>query len=187
MRDVIQRRFKNRGVLDLCRRVLEKRPGGGDVGLPIGALTSQFFANSYLDVVDRYLRERLRVRAYVRYMDDLLWWCDSLDEARAAWRRVSDFAALHRALVLKPPRICPSTQGVAFLGFRILPGVLRLSRRRRRRYAEARSRWETKFGAGDIDALTLQRGYDAARAITGHASATAWRRTQLHRVPWVDQ
>lgn len=42
------------------------------VGLPIGNLTSQFFANLYLDGVDHFIKEQLRVRAYLRYVDDLL-------------------------------------------------------------------------------------------------------------------
>ncbi len=41
-------------------------------GLPIGNLTSQFFANLYLDNVDHFIKEQLRVRAYLRYVDDLV-------------------------------------------------------------------------------------------------------------------
>ena len=47
------------------------------VGLPIGALTSQHLANCYLGAFDRFVKETLRVRGYVRYMDDLVLWGDS--------------------------------------------------------------------------------------------------------------
>jgi hypothetical protein len=60
---------------------------------------------------------------------------------------------------------------------------LLLSRRRKRRYAECRRKWERAFAAGEIDAATLQAGYSSALAITLHADADAWRREQLRRAP----
>jgi hypothetical protein len=63
----------------------------------------------------------------------------------------------------------------------ILKGLL--SRRRKRRYAECRGQWEAAYGAGHIDARTLQAGYAGALAITLHADAENWRREQLRRVP----
>ena len=68
-------------------------------------------------------------------------------------------------------------------GYRILPGRLLLSRRRKRRYAECRRGWESAYAAGLIDARTLQAGYASANAITVHADAAAWRREQLRRHP----
>ena len=185
-RDVLARRFKDAGVLALCARILARGPTPSAVGLPIGALTSQFFANSYLDAVDRFACEQLRVPGYVRYMDDLVWWCRSRAEARETFEQVRAFAADQRGLELKPPQIGRADAGVTFLGYRVLPGTLRLSLRRRRRYAAARQRWEARYAAGDIDALALQRGYASALAITAHADATAWRREQHRRVPPVD-
>jgi uncharacterized protein len=76
-----------------------------------------------------------------------------------------------------------SADGVSFCGYRVLPGALLLSRRRRRRYAECRRKWERAFQAGAIDAATLQAGYASALAITAHADAAGWRREQLRRAP----
>jgi hypothetical protein len=191
LRAVLARRFKDPGLLALCDAILASVPGGPGRGLPIGALTSQYFANSYLDALDRYLLEGLRVRGMVRYMvrymDDVVWWCDSREAARATLAAVQDFAARERAVAIKASaRIGRSAHGVTFLGFRILPGALRLSLRRRRRYAAARDRWERRYAAGTIDPRQLQAGYDAALAITAHASARAWRRVQLRRREPVD-
>ena len=123
----------------------------------------------------------------VRYMDDVVWWCDSRETARATLAAVRDFVARERAVTVKASaRIGRSAHGVTFLGFRVLPGSLRLSLRRRRRYAAARDRWERRHAAGEIDARQLQAGYDSALAITAHASARAWRRAQLRRREPVD-
>lgn len=61
--------------------------------------------------------------------------------------------------------------------------ALRLSARRRKRYRERRAVWEAAWREGHIDALTLQRGYDAVRAITFHADGRNWRRNELARHP----
>lgn len=187
LRGVVRRRFKHPGLLALCDRILDRTPDPPGRGLPIGALTSQHFANTYLDALDRFLLEALRVRALVRYMDDIVWWCDSREAARDTLTAARTFLERERRLALKPhARIGRSSQGLLFVGFRILPGALRLSLRRRRRYVAARGRWEAAFAAGRIDGRGLQAGCAAALAITAHADATAWRRAELLRRPPLD-
>lgn len=187
LRRVLARRFKHPGLLALCGRILARTPDGSGLGLPIGALTSQHFANTYLDAVDRHLLETLRVRAMVRYMDDLVWWCDDRRAARATLDAVRVFARESRGLTLKPDaRIGRSDAGVSLLGFRVLPGALRLSLRRRRRYTAARARWERAYDTGRVAAGALQAGYASALAVTAHADAAGWRRTELGRRPPLD-
>lgn len=181
---VLHRRFANRGVLRLLAATLERSPmGETGRGLPIGSLTSQYFANTYLDGLDRYLLEHLRVQGYTRYMDDWVWWCPCRDEARRTRDAVIAWAQSERGLEVKSPvQIGRSEQGVSFLGFRVRRGSLRLSRRRKRRYAAARRKAERAY-LEDGDAMKLQAAYDAALAITLHADATSWRRRELQARP----
>lgn len=100
---LIERKIKDPRVLELCveivgsyesgRRPLRKRGDdllavcGRKVGLPIGNLTSQLFANVILDPLDHLVKEELRLPGYVRYCDD--FWCfsgskEKLWEARDA-------------------------------------------------------------------------------------------------------
>lgn len=187
LRGVLHRRFKDPGLLALCDRILERTPDPPGRGLPIGALTSQHFANAYLDGLDRFLLETLRVRGLVRYMDDVVWWCDSRETARDTLAAARAFVAHERGLELKSDAsIGRSAYGLSFLGFRIRAGTLRLSLRRRRRYTAARARWERAFAEGRVDAPGLQVGYAAALGITAHAAAAAWRRAELLRRPPLD-
>jgi len=187
---VLARRFKNPALLGLCERIVRQAPPCGtaaDRGLPIGALTSQFFANSYLDGFDRFLLEQQRVDGVVRYMDDVVWWCATREQARDTLAAARAFLTEHRRLTIKPDaRIGRSVAGVTFLGFRILPCALRLSLRRRRRHRAARRWWEAHFVAGRADSLQLQRGYDSAHAIVQHAASLPWRRLELARRPPLD-
>lgn len=187
LRGILQRRFKDPSLLALFDRILRQTPCGAERGLPIGALTSQHFANTYLDGLDRLLLETQKVCGLVRYMDDVVWWCSSRAEAGTTLEAAREYLVRERKLDMKPTALIGrSEQGLPFLGFRILPGALRLSLRRRRRYRAARARWEAAFIHGAIDERSLQAGYAAALGITAYCDAVAWRRAELSRKPPLD-
>ncbi|RDH84315.1 MAG: hypothetical protein DIZ78_12270 [endosymbiont of Escarpia spicata] len=181
---LLQRKFKDPGLLRLVERIIRAYQSSPGRGLPIGALTSQHFANYYLAGLDRWLLEQMKVRGMVRYMDDLLWCCDTKIQARQSLLAAETFIRNKLSLEIKqPPRLGRSRYGTLFCGYRILPGRLLLSRRRKRRYIERRRFWEHSFEQGRIDALGLQAGYAATLGITAHADAAAWRSEQLCRRP----
>jgi hypothetical protein len=171
-------------LLALIHRIVDSHHASPGKGLPIGALTSQQFANFYLSGLDRLLLEECGVCGLVRYMDDLVWWGDSREAVHRALDAAVAYTCERLALEIKRPvQVGRSRHGLSFCGYRILPGQLLLSRRRKRRYAECRRAWEAAYGNGRIDAHTLQAGYACALAITAHADATNWRREQLRRCP----
>lgn len=99
-------------------------------GLPIGNLTSQFWANVYLNPFDHFVKRELRCAAYLRYVDDLLLFGD---DRRLLWQWKSALVERLAALRLTihsgaQPR--PVTEGVGFLGFRTFPDRRRLKRRK---------------------------------------------------------
>lgn len=183
LKGLLARKFKDPPLLALLGRIIDAHAAAPGRGLPIGALTSQHFANFYLAGLDRLLLEQCRVRGLVRYMDDLIWWGEDRAGVRAALVAARDYCTEQLHLEIKPPLFGASTGGVPFCGYRVLPGQLLLSRRRKRRYAQCRRAWEAAFAAGQIDGPTVQAGYGAALGITLHADATTWRQAQLRRVP----
>lgn len=91
-------------------------------GLPIGNLTSQFFANFYLSGFDHFVKEQLKVRKYLRYVDDMALFADDkgfLAEARLA---IEAYLATLR-LKIHPikSQLSATCYGANFVGFRILP------------------------------------------------------------------
>ncbi len=72
----LARRFKDARLLDLVARIVGSFRGQVGRGITIGSLTSQHFANFYLGWFDRFAKEVLRIRGYVRYMDDMAFWSD---------------------------------------------------------------------------------------------------------------
>jgi hypothetical protein len=183
--DVIRRRFKAPSLIALCRRVLASAPTAAGVGLPIGALTSQYFANAVLDRADRFLAPR--ARGHVRYMDDFVWFADSRGEAQRGLQELGTWMRASLGLALKPgAHVGPARRGLTFLGVRVTPDALRLSPRRKRRARALRRQAEAAYRAGEMDASTLQKRVAAAIAITSHTDAAAWWRNDLGRWPAVD-
>ncbi len=113
-------------VLELCRKILgtyessfEGPPGFGPRGVPIGNLTSQWFANIVGNILDQYIKHELRCKLYLRYMDDFLLIAVDKDTA-SRWLHGIQKLLDQTGLVLNPKtRIMPSAQGVPFLGYRI--------------------------------------------------------------------
>lgn len=107
-------------------------------GFPIGNLTSQFFANVFLDPLDHFIKQGLRVRRYVLYVDDFAVFDDGRDllvEARHAIE--SYLVRLRLAIHPVKSQITETRDGANFVGFRIFPTHTRvratnLSRSRRR-------------------------------------------------------
>ncbi|MEZ5538248.1 MAG: reverse transcriptase/maturase family protein [Thiolinea sp.] len=181
---LLQRRFKGDDFLYLLWRIIDSWHDQTGKGLPIGSFTSQHFANYYLDGADRFLLEKLKVSAHVRYMDDIVFWCRSKTDALECLAELTQFLQVERQLQLKPGTlISRSKQGMSFCGYRVLPGAVLLSRRKRHRYQQLRQYWESCRLKGDISDLELQHAYSSVHAITLYADSQKWRKKNLYLYP----
>ena len=88
---LLRRRFKDPALLALLDGVIDSYENSPGRGLPIGNLTSQFFANHYLGVSDHYIKQTLGCRRYVRYMDDFVVWDSEKDRLRQVRDDVAGF------------------------------------------------------------------------------------------------
>lgn len=184
---VLMRKFKGKEISRQFWRILQVYESTPACGLPIGALTSQYFANDFLDQLDRQLSENRHVRAYVRYMDDMLWWCDTKQTAIKILAETDEYLTDERGLRIKPNvQIQRSQKGVSYCGYRILQDSIRLSRRRKKRYQERRLYWENEYQQGRINALQLQSAYAAVHSITVGTDSLQWRKQNLQRFPSID-
>lgn len=91
-------------------------------GLPIGNLTSQFFANVYLNGLDHFIKETLHIRKYLRYVDDFLLFADDRQQLADARIAIEDYLTALR-LILHPVKsqLFETQHGINFVGFRIVP------------------------------------------------------------------
>jgi len=181
----LRRRFRGDG-LRLIDAVIGAHQAEQRRGLPIGALTSQHFANHYLNDADRWCLRQPGIGAHVRYMDDYLLFAPDKEPLLALRSAFAVYLSERLGLTIKPPLIQRCERGFLFCGVRIRPHALRPSQRRRLRYRAALRVWQQRWRAGEINALGLQRGYDAVRAILLPADDPAWRRHCLAKGGVID-
>jgi RNA-directed DNA polymerase len=123
---------RDRPLLVVLERILDAGSQDG-LGLPIGNLTSQHFANHYLGSVDRFVRDDLGL-PWCRYMDDMFVFASGRADAHVAAQSVAaHLAALGLREKREARRVAPVAVGVPVLGFRVWPQRVRLDGARKRR------------------------------------------------------
>lgn len=180
--DSVARCVKDPCVLDLVHVVLDGPSGSrhGGIGLPIGSLTSQWFANLVLDRLDHYACEQLRLRGWTRYMDDFACFADGTVELHEAKEAMTAF--LHSQLRLAPKssatKVLPTRCGVPWLGFLVFPGTVRLRAANARRYAWRLRELRWRLTRGRVSEAHYQ---SAVAALVAHVS---WADSRMLRRDW---
>lgn len=184
LKALLARRFKGVSFLALLGRIIDA--GATDTpgrGLPIGALTSQHFANAYLDGADRFLLARPDVQAHVRYMDDIVWWCPTHSAALASLDGLQRFLRDERRLRLKPGvRVGRSSEGLSYCGFRIRAGVVLASSRKLSRYRSGMATVQAALKRGAVSEGEAQRTLDTLLAMLVGARTTTFRQRMHNAV-----
>ena len=120
-------------------------------GLPIGNLTSQFWANCFLDPFDHFVKRELRCKGYLRYVDDFLLFADD-KSTLWAWREaaVARLARMRLTVHERQAHPRPVTEGIPFLGFVVFPTERRLKRRKGIAYSRRFKALLASYAAAEI-------------------------------------
>jgi RNA-directed DNA polymerase len=194
LRGLLARRIADRQVMGLIDHILESGVGiqagecaplyfaGDDLfaglrprGLPIGNLTSQFWANVYLHELDEFVKHQLRCRAYLRYMDDVVLFSDDKGQLHAWQSAIRSFLADRLRLAMHPGKsvIFPSAVGIDFCGFRIFPTHRRLRRSSVRRFVKRFRRQREAYRYGEMCLADMS---NSVRSWIAHAAhGDTWR------------
>lgn len=126
--------FTSKGDRALLAKVLPHKSLFGvnpNQGLPIGNLTSQFFANVYLDEFDQFVKHELKVGYYLRYVDDFLLISRDKEELKAWRKKIELFLKERLALELNSQKEVLQTtdKGIDWLGYIVRPNHLLVRRR----------------------------------------------------------
>ncbi len=175
LRATLGRLIADPAVLRLCDRILASGAGvlseaydmvwfpGDDLlaanrprGLPIGNLTSQFWANVFLNPFDHFVKRALRCPAYLRFVDDFVLFGDDKAQLQA-WRAavVDRLAEMRLSLHEAQAQLSPVSAGLPFLGFRLYPTHRRLKRRKGVHFQRRLRRLAAAWATGQIDARRL--------------------------------
>lgn len=194
LKQLIRRKLKCRDTLWLIDTILDTPSDGetsidyfpGDTlltplerakGLPIGNLTSQFFANVYLNGFDRYIKEVLAVSKYVRYVDDFSLFSDDRDFLHDCRGKIEDYLATLR-LKIHPikSQLTQTRYGAGFVGFRVLPNQIRVRNHNLQTGRRRIKRLQLAYAQGKLSAQEVAQSLQSWNAHLCHGDT--WRLRQ---------
>jgi len=166
----LNRHIKDREVLNLFDHIIDGSPRysssspvyfpGDDlfsplekrIGIPIGNLTSQFLGNLYLNEIDHFIKQSLRSRAYLRYVDDLFLLSDSKSQLHE-WRQAIEQKLIPLRLIIHPRKaqVFQVNEGVDVLGYRVFPSYRLLRNENGHRFSRRLRRFAAGYSKGELD------------------------------------
>lgn len=153
LKEELRRTIADKRLLEVLDLVIESFNEDTGRGLPIGSLTSQLFANVYLNPFDHFMKECRRERFYLRYMDDFIVVADDKAHLRDALADARWFIETQLKLKLNPKTaIFPASHGVDFAGYRTFTAKV-LPRKRNIKAAKIRFKdlsWRFRHGRASI-------------------------------------
>jgi retron-type reverse transcriptase len=154
LRERLSKIIKDKKTLALLDSIIDSYHTKEGKGVPIGNLTSQFFANLYLSPLDHYILENLKPAAYERYMDDFVLFSNSKERLKESLIRINSYAAGELKLELKPPVLGSTADGLPFLGFAVKRHGIYLLAKSKRRMKKRMAAVNALLARGVIDEET---------------------------------
>ena len=174
LREEISRKIKDEKVRWLCDRIMQSGEkilrdeyemvyfDGDNLlainrprGLPIGNLTSQFWANVYMNPFDHFVKRGLHCKAYLRYVDDFLLFSDD-KKMLLKWKQALRSRLARMRLTIHPQaQARPVSEGFSFLGFRIFPEKRRLKRQKGLYYQRKLRKMFAAYADGNLSLTDL--------------------------------
>ncbi|MFD1216373.1 RNA-directed DNA polymerase [Microbulbifer celer] len=180
---------EERAMVPPHKRLENARPG---CGLPIGNLSSQFFANVYLDKLDQFVKHTLKAKRYLRYVDDFVIVHSDRNQLAEWQRQIVEFIDRELQLRLKPDiRLRPLKDGIDFLGYIVRPTHTLVRRRVVTHARQALSDWQKKcVRGGTIQATPEQYRSIASTAASyeghfRHANSARLKQKMNREFPWL--
>lgn len=150
----------------------------GDVGLPIGNLTSQMFANLYLNELDQYCKHKLHLHYYIRYMDDIIILHHNKKYLAEVKGKIEAFLEEKLHLQLnKKTCIRPTSMGIEFVGFRIWSTHIKLRKKTAKKLKKRLKYLFAAYSAGEVDRQTLDRSIASYKGILKHFNSYGLRQS----------
>ena len=166
LKKLISKKITCKNTLNLIYKIIDSdnSESGKTKGIPIGNLTSQLFSNIYLNELDQYVKHKLKIKYYYRYVDDFIILHDSKKELNNYKKKIKYF--LKKELNLEMPTYKTSIfkikEGVDFVGYKIFPNRVFLRKRNIKRFIKNIKKWSV------ITNLNTNRFKSSVYSYLGH-------------------
>ena len=184
---ILEKRIKDENARWLLREIIESYPNVVNErerererentaprkkGVPIGNLTSQLFANVYMNEFDQYVKHILRVQYYARYTDDFVIIADSQEYLLKLLPLLQAFLKKRLGLRIHPDKVFIRSyhQGIDFLGYGMLPHHIVLRTKTKRRMLRKLRERAEEYALGGITEKTLRATLQSYLGVISHAN-----------------
>lgn len=166
---LIEKRIKDPDVLWLTKVILSSTE---NPGIPVGSYTSQWFANIVLHELDMLVKHELKVRRYVRYMDDWVLILENKEDAQRALEIITKFVNKELGLKLNPKtQIFPSKNGINFCGYKIWPTHMKIRDDSKKRMKRKLKAYQRKYKNGEMTLEQITRSINSWLGYANHADS----------------
>jgi retron-type reverse transcriptase len=167
---LLQKKIADQKVLILLKKIIDSTPG--EKGIPIGNLTSQLFANIYLNEQDQFIKHRLGCRYYIRYMDDFLILDSNKNKLHYYKDQISIFLRKQLMLEFHPTKanIFPIDGGIEFLGYIVFKTHRLLRKSTVKRFCRRMRRYKKRAKLGLMNQEKIRQAMDSWFSYACHAN-----------------
>lgn len=148
--EIVNRYVKDKAFMKLTKDLIYHDKN--EVGIPIGNYTSQYFANIYLNELDHFVKEKLKIKYYVRYMDDFVLLLEDRNQCRVILEETKEFLDKNLGLKLnKKTNYFRNSQGVNFCGYKIFKTHIMLKKENKKKIKNKIKNWNKLYHKKELD------------------------------------
>lgn len=180
---ILAKKIADPDFLELLQKIIKSFDS--EKGIPIGNLTSQFFANIYLNELDQYIKHTLKVHSYLRYADDFILLSHRHAELENWLDQIQDFLQEKLHLTLHPNKVIYSKflSGIDFLGYIVFPSHILLRTKTKRRAIKKIQRRIGQYKQAEITQEKLNQTIQSYFGYFKHAHTHKFKQ-QLQNYIW---
>ncbi|MFC1774953.1 reverse transcriptase domain-containing protein [Nanoarchaeota archaeon] len=176
---IIKNKIIDKKILWLIKIILKNhKTTVKNKGMPLGNLTSQFFANIYLNELDRFVKHELKAKYYLRYVDDFIILETSKQKQELYKEKINDFLQKKLVLTLHPQKskILKLSKGIGFLGFRIFCHHKLIKKKNLRKFERKLNEMRKLYKKDQIEREKVVEKFEGWAAYTMHGNTYKYRR-----------
>lgn len=176
LKEILSEKIADKDVLNLLYYIIDSYEIEEGKGLPLGNQTSQWFAILYLDRTDRLIKEKLHIKYYTRYMDDMVLICQDKIYLQCCLKIIKEDLVISRHLETnEKTKIFPIKNGVNYLGFHFYltetgKVIRKVKRATAKKYKKKIKIMQKKYANNEIDLDDIKMVLNSYRAHLSHGN-----------------
>lgn len=182
---ILTKYISDKKILEFTKIILKD---GEKIGIPIGNYTSQFFANIYLNELDHYVKDVLKIKYYIRYMDDFILLVKTKYEAKNLKNNIEIFLKENLNLELnKKSKYFPNTLGINFCGYIIHEKYILIRKRSKKKIKKNIKKWNKLYENDSLDIKKVRLQFNSWVNHSRHANTYNLRIKLFNKILFKDE